>query len=123
MRSSTSRQCGNPRSSQLLVCSFLLYLWNHLFFLIWHPAALLLCAENSFWYQSQYKSFLDAFKQAFKSYMTIGLEKNGGNAVKSLGDWPATTNYKKEIYLSALTKVLLEYRLRASNSVLIATCL
>lgn len=91
------------------------------FFLICHPAAMLLCAENSFWYQSRCSSFLDAFKQAVELYMEIGVEKNGENAVKVLGDWPYTT-HEQEIYRSALTNILLEHRLRASNSVLIAIC-
>jgi hypothetical protein len=87
-------------------------------FLLFHPAAILLCTENTFWYKSQYSSFLDAFKQAFKLYMEMGVEKNGENAVKLLGDWPVTTP-EQEIYRSMLTKILLEHRLRESNSILI----
>jgi hypothetical protein len=96
-------------------------IYGVVFFLICHPAAMLLCAENSFWYQSRCSSFLDAFKQAVELYMEIGVEKNGENAVKALGDWPYTT-HEQEIYRSALTNILLEHRLRASNSVLIAIC-
>jgi len=73
-------------------------------------SAILLCTENTFWYKSQYSSFLDAFKQAFKLYMEMGVEKNGENAVKLLGDWPVTTP-EQEIYRSMLTKILLEHRL------------
>jgi len=71
---------------------------------------ILLCAENSFWYKSQCSSFADAFKHALESYMEIGVEKNGENAAKVLGDWPVATREQK-IYRSALTNILLEHRL------------
>ena len=107
-----------------LLSSYALESFMVLFFLIFHPAALLLCAENSFWYKSHYSSFHDAFEQAIKSYMVIGAEKNGENAVKALGDWPAGTHNKQEISALRLklTNILLEHRLRVSNSVLITIC-
>ena len=52
--------------------------------------------------------------------MEIGSEKNGENAVKVLGEWPAAA-HEQEIYRSALTNILLEHRLRASNRVLSLT--
>jgi hypothetical protein len=102
-----------------LLSSYTLESFTVLFFLTFHPAAVLLCAESSFWYKSC--SFLDAFKQAVKSYMVIGVEKNGENVVKALGDWPVGT-HEQEIYRSALTNILFEHRLRASDSVLITIC-
>ena len=113
--SSTSCQTRHPHSEHSLVC-------NHLWccsLLIFCFAAILLCAENSFWYKSRCSSFLDAFKQAVELYVEIGVEKNGENAVKALGDWPTAT-HEQEIYRSALTNIVLEHRLRASNRVLIA---
>ncbi|KAF8635782.1 hypothetical protein AX14_010495, partial [Amanita brunnescens Koide BX004] len=80
---------------------------------------ILLCAENSFWYKSRCSSFLDTFKQAVESYVETGVEKNGENAVKVLGDWPVAA-HEQEKYRSALINILLEHRLRASNSVLIS---
>lgn len=50
--------------------------------------------------------------------MKIGVEKNGEEAVKALGDWPLATDAQKR-YRSALTDILLEHRLRAYNGVLI----
>ena len=110
----TSRSCHSrhPRSRHLPVC-------NHLsccFFLIFHSPAILLCAENSFWYKCRCSSFLD---QAAALYVEIGVEKNGESAVKVLGDWPVA-RHEQDIYRSALTNILLKHRLRASNSVLIS---
>ena len=106
-----------------LFSSYALESFTMLFFLIFHPAALLLCAENSFWYKSHYSSFLDAFEQAVKSYMVIGAEKNGENAVKALGDWPVHAGRQEISALRfKLTNILLEHRLRVSNSVLITIC-
>jgi hypothetical protein len=99
-----------------LFSSYTLESFTVLFFLTFHPAVLLLCAESSFWYKSC--SFLDAFKLAVELYMVIGVEKNGQNVVKALGDWPVGTREQK-IYRSALTNILLEHRLRASDNVLI----
>ena len=90
------------------------------FFLIFHLAAILLCAENSFWYKSRCSSFLDAFKRAVESYVEVGIEKNGEEAVKALGGWPHAAD-AQERYRSALIDILLEHRLRAYNSVLITT--
>ena len=106
-----------------LLSSYALESFMVLFFLIFHPAALLLCAENSFWYKSHYSSFLDAFEHAVKSYMVIGAEKNGENAVKALGDWPVHAGRQEISALRfKLTNILLEHRLRVSNSVLITIC-
>jgi len=87
-------------------------IWCHL---ICGLVALLLCAENSFWYKSKCSSFLDAFQQAVASYMRIGPGKSAENVVEVLGDWPVTEHGQMK-YRSALTKILLEHRLRASNS-------
>ena len=90
-------------------------------FLLFRPAAILLCAENSFWHKSRGISFLDTFKEALKLYMEIGAEKNGENAVKALGDWPVAP-HEQEIFRSRLFRILLEHRLRESNSICITIC-
>ena len=78
--------------------------------------ACLLCAENSFWYKSRCSSFGQAFEQAVKLYMEIGPERRGENKLKILGNWPASEDKWRE-YQSSMIRILLEHRLRMSNSV------
>jgi GTP-binding protein EngB required for normal cell division len=73
-------------------------------------AAVLLCAENSFWHISKSSSFIDAFQQAFESYVKSGQEIKVEIAVKALGDWPDTTN-EQETYRSNLLRIILDHRL------------
>ena len=72
--------------------------------------AVLLCAENSFWHISKSSSFIDAFQQAFESYVKSGQEIKVEIAVKALGDWPDTTN-EQETYRSNLLRIILDHRL------------
>ena len=85
---------------------------SHSILIIYLPflqfVVILLCAENSFWHISKSSSFVDAFQQAFKSYVKIE------TAVEALGHWPYTAN-EQETYQSKLLSIILDHRLRMSN--------
>jgi len=53
-----------------------------------YPLALLVCAENSFWYQPADGSFFTAFKNAFKIYVDSGTKKLVETALNALGEYP-----------------------------------
>ena len=84
--------------------------------------AILLCAENSFWHISKSSSFIDAFQQAFESYVKIGQETKVGIAVEALGHWPVTTSNEQETYQSKLLMIILDHHLRMFKYVTLITC-
>ncbi|KAF8810391.1 hypothetical protein BYT27DRAFT_7186615 [Phlegmacium glaucopus] len=67
-------------------------------------AALIICLENSFWYQSASVSFIDAFHKAFGIYVETAMEEKVEIALKELGD-PS----EKTAFQSALFKTLVEH--------------
>ncbi|KAH8985766.1 hypothetical protein EDB86DRAFT_3083358 [Lactarius hatsudake] len=69
-------------------------------------SALIICLENSFWYQSSSISFIDAFRKAFGIYMETATHAEVEISLKELGglsEWSAFT--------SALSEIILRHRL------------
>ena len=79
-------------------------------FIFSYHTALLICLENSFWYQSTTSSFIDAFGKAFGLYKETGTQERLEIALKELGDWSS-----KEIFKAAFSELLLKHHLCVLN--------
>ncbi|KAH9053330.1 hypothetical protein EDB87DRAFT_1651758 [Lactarius vividus] len=69
-------------------------------------SALIICLENSFWYQSEFISFIDAFRKAFGIYTETATQEKVDIALKELGGLS-----KGSAFTSALSDILLSHRL------------
>jgi hypothetical protein len=105
----------NPLRQCLLVCpvfatfSGFMYsnLFNHLS--LWycnHPATII-CTENSFWHQSTSCPFIEAFKIAFQSYISTGMQEKLKMALLDLCNIKAN----KKIFHQEFTQKVLDHRL------------
>ena len=76
-----------------------------------HPAAILICLENSFWNQSKTITFIESFQEAFKLYTQTGVREKAETSIKLLEDYPPQYSSTSEPFQSALLKTLLQHRL------------
>jgi hypothetical protein len=99
----------------LLVCSSFHVSLVSLLFLHFSSnyVALLICLENSFWYQSM--SFTESFQKAFKLYMESGTRDKVESALKDLGAFPTLHCNTHEMFVSSLSKTLLQHCLCVLN--------
>ena len=82
----------------------------HSSFIFWHHAALLICLENSFWYQSTLSSFMDAFGKAFGFYKESGTQERVEIALKEVANCSEEKPFK-----AALSELLLKHHLCVLN--------
>jgi len=90
------------------LCNFFwIHVFNHLS--LWycnHPATII-CTENSFWHQSTSCPFIEAFKIAFQSYISTGMQEKLKMALLDLCNIKAN----KKIFHQEFTQKVLDHRL------------